>query len=117
MTRMWNVNPTFMCDKHLRGEYHEIHKALGGFANHPHGIALLRGHQKKGNIDLSTMSQRYEKLQVEMKNRGFKHDAAIIHTPFLEHGYETQISRKRALEDLWECSECRKRIRQNMGKI
>ncbi len=111
MTRQWNVNPELLCDNHLLGEYNEIHKLLGGVVNHPHGLAILRGQQDKNNVDLSTVSKRYERLQAEMARRGFKHDAVLVHRPVFEHGYETQISENRNLEDLWErCDKCRERI-------
>lgn len=111
MTRQWNVSPELLCDDHLRGEYNEMHKLLGGVRNHPHGLAILAGQQLEDNVDLSTISDRYDEIAAEMKRRGFKHDAILTYFPIINAGFETQISEQRNLEDLYDrCDSCRRRI-------
>ena len=77
MTRLWNVNPKILCRQHLLGEHSEMHQAAGTIANHPHGIAVVKGHAKKGNLDTSLISKRHDELAREMLRRGMNHDSEL----------------------------------------
>jgi len=108
MTRMWGVNPRFLCRKHLLGEHSEMHQEVGTLENHQYGRKIVEGHAKKKQVDTSLIKERHDKLAGEMEERGMNHDSPLEYEDRVDLG---SINREKNLEDLQaRCSECRKRI-------
>ena len=75
--RIWDIEPKYLCRKHLLAEHRElhglwniltIHKMKGGYAHHPE---TLRWVGKR-----LSLYNRHEKLVLEFEARNYKH-----HTP------------------------------------
>jgi hypothetical protein len=70
--RMWMIDPTLLCRKHLLGEHGEIHKHKHNFEKH-HSIAgriypiVL--------IEPNSMESRHDELATEMLRRGYNHQS------------------------------------------
>ncbi len=70
--RIWDIEPKYLCQKHLIAEHRELHGAwniitLGkkGYSNHPE--------TKRWFGKTKALYIRHEKLVKEMKERGYKH--------------------------------------------
>jgi len=70
--RIWDVEPTSLCRKHLTGEHRELHglwniitQGKRGYANHPE---RLRWQDR-----LAALYLRHEALAAEMMRRGWQH--------------------------------------------
>lgn len=110
MTRMWGVNPRFLCKKHLLGEHSEMHQEVGTIKNHPHGKAVVKGHAKKKQVDTSMIKERHDKLVEEMDRRGMNHDSPMDYQDELKLG---SIEVRENIKDLKErCESCRERIKE-----
>lgn len=75
--RVWDINPKYLCQKHLVAEHRELHglwniltkhKGKGGYSHHPETLRWV-GKQK-------ALYLRHEALVLEFSKRGYKH-----HTP------------------------------------
>lgn len=108
MTRLWGVTPEFLCSKHLLGEHKEMHQEAGTLENHPHGLAIVKGHAEKGQVDTSLIKERHDELVEEMKRRGMNHNSPLDFEDDLDLG---EIDLEKNLKDLSErCEKCRDRI-------
>jgi len=76
--RIWDINPKYLCRKHLLAEHHElhglwniltIHKGMGGYSRHPE---TLRWKGKKKALYL-----RHEALVKEFDKRGYHHNTPL----------------------------------------
>ncbi|MCS7150780.1 MAG: pyrimidine dimer DNA glycosylase/endonuclease V [Endomicrobia bacterium] len=74
--RIWDIEPKFLCRKHLLGEHRELHaiwniltKNKKGYSKHPE---TLRWRGK-----LKSLYIRHEKLVKEMLKRGYKHNSEL----------------------------------------
>ncbi len=47
MTRMWGIDPRWLCDQHLIGDHAEMHQVVGTIGNHPHAEAVVRAMRSK----------------------------------------------------------------------
>lgn len=70
--RIWDIDPKFLCRKHLLAEHRELHaiwniltKNKRGYAKHPETLRW------KGR--LKALYLRHEKLKQEFLKRGYKH--------------------------------------------
>lgn len=72
--RIWDVNVSDLCRKHLLGEHRElhglwniltIHNSVGGYSNHPE--------TKRWVGKLRALYNRHQDLVLEMQKRGFNH--------------------------------------------
>lgn len=72
--RMWLVNPIFMCNKHLCGEYHELFMIVGTLKRKKN----IDGFIKNNCIEVKSLKKRYKELKQEMLKRGFKPKAKLI---------------------------------------
>jgi hypothetical protein len=104
MSRMWMVDPSKMCDNHLRGEHAEHHQLVGSIRNHPHGEAIIEGHAKKGQVDTSLIQQRHDELVTELKKRGVNHDSPMSYDDQWNKGAIDVKFNKRDLSE--RCDEC-----------
>lgn len=111
MTRLWGTNPEKMCDQHLLGEHKELHQEVGTLRNHPHGLAIVKGHAKRKQVDTSLIQDRHEELVQEMENRGFKHNSPLDYEDELGLG-SIDIEDNRE-ELVGRCKYCRRRIGRN----
>jgi hypothetical protein len=111
--RMWMVDPTTMCRKHLLGEHVETHMILGSLRA---GIRL-DGYVRNNLLELKSLKKRHDELAVEMVRRGYNHQSPV---EWKEKGIDSvvqtdevknsKVDRSLALEDLHaRCSECRKK--------
>lgn len=109
--RMWMINPTLLCRKHLLGEHGEIHK-------HRHNF--VKKHKIDGRIlpivqiEPNSMKYRHDELSKEMKNRGFNHNSPYIQPDisYLPISYQNAVvDINISLTDLSNrCTECAKLI-------
>lgn len=108
--RMWNVDPSIMCRKHLLGEHLELHMFMGCIKKGK----SIDGYIKKGLVELDNIIPRHDELAKEMINRGYKHNSRMppvvinpLYLRFHDNGY---IENKKSLEELLSrCRECRER--------
>lgn len=71
--RMWMVDPTLLCRKHLLGEHGEIHKHRHNFVK-KHSIS---GRMRPViQIEPRSMQSRHDALAQEMTRRGYNHNSA-----------------------------------------
>ncbi len=70
--RVWDIEPSLLCQKHLLGEHRELHaiwsiitKNKKGYSKHPE--------TKRWVGKLKALYIRHQKLVVEMKRRGYSH--------------------------------------------
>ncbi len=85
--RIWDVEPSLLCRKHLLGEHRELHAVWAiltqgkrGYANHPE---TLRWHGR-----LAALYRRHEALVAEMTQRGYRHATPL--DVLLAQGLEVQ---------------------------
>ena len=74
--RIWDLEPSLLCDRHLLGEHRELHAVWSvitaskrGYANHPETLRW-RGR-------LKALYARHDKLVAEMQRRGFDHRSPL----------------------------------------
>lgn len=110
MTRLWALPTKYLCDQHLLGEHKEMHQEAGTLVNHPHGKAIMRGHAKLGQFQLSLCESRHDALVTEMECRGMNHDSPFDYdlSDYSDEGY---VDRHYNLVDLYNrCGDCAERI-------
>ncbi len=74
--RVWDIDPKYLCDRHLLGEHNEIHaiwsvitKNLKGYSSHPE--------TKRWRGSLKALYLRHEATALEMEKRGFNHKSPL----------------------------------------
>jgi hypothetical protein len=74
--RIWDLEPSLLCDQHLLGEHRELHAIWSvlttgkrGYANHPETVRW-RGR-------LAALHARHEAQVAEMARRGFRHASSL----------------------------------------
>lgn len=118
MTRMWMVDPVYMCREHLLGEHSELHQLVGTIRNHDHGEAIVEGHADEGNVDTTKINHRHIILVAEMNRRGMDHDSPLFYEPDEPEIGRGSISERKNIEDLYtRCEDCRERIEDRYGEI
>lgn len=105
--RMWMVDPTLMCAKHLLGEHGELHKHLHNWR---------KRHRVDGRIEGNAMEPlsykaRHDELAAEMLRRGFNHASPLdqpdfSYLPRWQVEYKVDASISRALL-IGRCEHCR----------
>jgi hypothetical protein len=109
--RMWMIDPTLLCNKHLLGEHGEIHK---------HKHSFVKKHNIRGRIipivqiEPSSMQVRHDALATEMAARNMNHQS-IYEMPdisYLDTVYkEAIVDIAESIIDLTtRCAECARRI-------
>jgi len=102
--RMWNVDTSKMCRKHLLGEHLELHMFVG---------AIKKGNSVQGFINTGLLEpyvlySRHDELVAEMQKRGYNHQTPLeqlVDFPSLPPGHidvkgnEIELTRR--------CKECR----------
>jgi hypothetical protein len=102
--RMWLVNPSLMCRKHLLGEHVELHMMVGSIVREK----SLKGFVDNGLIDVTKINDRHNELVNEMKKRGYNHKSPIH---YVIVGKPGNIDIEANLKELARrCKECGKLI-------
>ncbi len=113
--RMWGIDPSLLCQKHLIGEHGEIHK-------HRHNF--VKKHSIKNRIspvvqiEPENMQKRHDELAIEMIKRGYNHNSPYSQ-PDLSHLINSEryakIDINISISDLNDrCPECRKNLLKNV---
>lgn len=98
--RMWMVNPSAMCRKHLLGEHVELHMLVGAIKHNK----SLDGYVEKGLIDTQQITSRHEYISKEITKRGYKHKSPLV---FLHNHPVGKVDIDKSIKDLKErCSDC-----------
>ena len=117
MPRMWMVLPETLCDKHLRGEHHEIHVFVGRIKKQ----MKMEGYIKNGHCQPSMLLLRHHELADEMTRRKWQHKSPLTHADakaiYLFHSSLSRGEQYMSI-DVTEsyrelaarCGDCRKRI-------
>lgn len=104
--RMWNVNPEYLCRKHLLGEHVECHMFCGTINK---GTSI-KGYVEKGLVEVQNIKQRHDELRDEMINRGMTHKSPL---PEYDSWVEGNIDVNNNIEELRKrCPHCRQRIEE-----
>lgn len=100
--RMFNVDVTKMCNKHLLGEHVEMHMFVGTIKK---GISI-KGYIDKGLVEVNNISKRHNELVKEMKKRGMSHKTEIVDTEdWLPEGKVNSVANEWELKN--RCKECK----------
>lgn len=109
--RMWMIEPSLMCRKHLLGEHVEIHMLVGSLLHHRN----ISGHLERGQLEPQNAQPRHEELAQEMLKRGYKHNSPL---PSVEHRHVGTVDRNVSIQDLIaRCPECAKRIKEKYTQL
>ena len=110
--RMWMIDPTTLCRKHLLGEHGEIHKHRHNFEKHHNMAGRLK---YPSQIAPALMAERHDALAEEMIRRGYTHKSPYIQ-PDVSYLPEAQIDLAYNLQDLHSrCEECKQRYLGGKG--
>lgn len=102
--RMWNVNPQYMCNKHLLGEHLEMHMFAGSIKKG----TKLDGFVAKGLVDTDNIKPRHDALAAEMMERGMRHSTPMAQAPVIKR--QVSVDHKASLTELLRrCVHCRMR--------
>ena len=71
--RLWTVDPTTMCRRHLLGEHVETHMMVGSLNR---GLSM-EGFYIRGLIDTRLIRSRHDLLVDEMTRRGYRHASVL----------------------------------------
>jgi len=71
--RMWMVNPSIMCQKHLCGEHVEIHM----FLSHLKVGKRVDGYIKNNCLEMKSLFYRHKEISEEMIRRGYNHSSEM----------------------------------------
>lgn len=100
--RMWSIDPSLMCRKHLLGEHVEMHMFAGTIQK---GISI-QGYIERGLINPFEITIRHMQLAEEMKKRGYNHQSDL---DFSSYGLALiPIDTRKSSKDLRDrCPECK----------
>lgn len=102
--RMWNVDPSKMCDQHLLGEHLECHMFVGSINK---GTSI-QGFIDNGLLDLGTLRQRHDILVAEMLRRGMNHSSPLKPFEIPVHAATNMVSSEANVAELIKrCPKCR----------
>lgn len=100
--RMWLVDPSKMCRKHLMGEHVEMHMFVGTI----NAGKNISGYVSRGLVDTSLIKQRHQELAQEMQRRGYNHQSTLSDFQMTPHvgKVDAQNSEKELAK---RCKDCR----------
>lgn len=108
--RMWMIDPSLLCRRHLLGAHGEIHK-------HKHNFE--KKHSIDGRIspvvqiEPRSMQEEHDRLAEEMTRRGYSHASPFVQPDlsYLKEKADVRVDIHYSIVDLSNrCGECRKRI-------
>jgi hypothetical protein len=98
--RMWMVNPSLMCRKHLLGEHVELHMFVAGIRR---GLNL-QGYIDKKLLEPHSIVRRHDELVRELHRRGYRHRSPL---PGFVAARAGSINRRENLAELARrCEQC-----------
>lgn len=100
--RMWNVETSHMCDKHLLGEHVEMHMFVGTINKKK----SIRGYLEKGLVEIHNLKKRHNQLSKEMKRRNMKHLSPL--PPYKNIKMGNVNIKKNEIELKRRCNNCLK---------
>tara|TARA_Y100000590_G_scaffold239882_1_gene269752 strand:- start:7434 stop:7793 length:360 start_codon:yes stop_codon:yes gene_type:complete len=104
--RMLMVPPMFMCDIHLRLEYHDVLLLAKDLHSNDLDIDVLLEHNR---IEPQNIKTRYGELVDELLSRDEcrQHFYADDLPPYTYRGCQGQVDKKGSLKRLMKCKSCR----------
>lgn len=72
--RMWGVDVTKLCNKHLQGEHVEMHMFIGSIRKK----VSLKGYLTNKLVNVAQIQTRHDELAEEMVRRTFSHQSPIL---------------------------------------
>ena len=106
--RLWMVNPSILCRKHLLGEHCESHMYVGTIKK---GKSIL-GFIDKGLVEVHNIVSRHDELAEEMLIRGYRH-ASPLELSLPLHTQIGKVDSDNSLKELARrCPDCRRLIEQ-----
>lgn len=72
--RMWMVDPTVLCRKHLLGEHVECHMFIGTLKRNK----SIKKFIEYGLVETQNIKARHDALAKELTNRGYNHKSELI---------------------------------------
>lgn len=106
--RMWMVDPTLMCRKHLLGEHFEIHKHRHNFEKR-HSIAG-RVSGEVIQVEPEAMKRRHDELAATLKSHRSPYGMPDLSYLPVEHR-EAKVDQEESVRELLRrCPDCRKLI-------
>lgn len=101
---MWNVDPRFLCQRHIGGEHVECHMMVGCINKN----MSMKGYIVKGLTEIHNIRSRHDELATEMTRRGYNHKSPL---PEFKSWTEGNVNTLENIEELKRrCPECKKRI-------
>ena len=101
--RMYNIDPSFLCRKHLLGEHVELHMMVGSIKN---GKPSVSGWARAGLLDTYLLNVRHTAVSEEMLRRGYKHESPLDDDYSTVH--EGRLNLIQDLSKIKQCPECKK---------
>ena len=98
--RMWGVDPTKLCRKHLLGEHVEMHMFSGCLRR---GLSV-KGYVDQGLVEIHKVRERHDLLAAEMVRRGYRHVSPLLPFPIHQAGTVDVEANERELKR--RCDEC-----------
>jgi hypothetical protein len=116
--RVWDLDPSALCDRHLLGEHRELHAIWSilttgkrGYARHPETL--------RWNGRLAALYARHEADAAEMSRRGLRHLSPL--DPRLATGAAVQPelvdSVEAQRERLARCPGCRANLKRDSPRL
>ena len=105
--RIWDLDPSVLCDRHLLGEHRELHAIWSvlttgkrGYAHHPETLRW-RGR-------LAALYARHDAEVAEMSRRGFRHASPLAAELATGEAVQTELldSLEAQRERLARCGSC-----------
>ena len=105
--RIWDLDPSVLCDRHLLGEHRELHAIWSvlttgkrGYAHHPETLRW-RGR-------LAALYARHDAEVAEMSRRGFRHASPLAAELATGEAVQTELldSLEAQRERLARCGYC-----------
>ena len=106
--RMWMIDPTLLCRKHLLGEHGELHKFIPSFRKQ---YSVTNRVSPVVQIELSSYQQRHDEIADEMLKRGMNHKSPLPELPDFsylpEEHFNAKVDKEVSIKDLKErCEDC-----------
>ena len=106
--RMWMIDPTMLCMKHLLGEHVELHMFVGTINKNK----KLNGYRKNGLVEVHNIKSRHTELVSEMKSRGMNHNSPLQKFKVFNFGFVDIDNSYNEL--LKRCTHCKTRILEGL---
>ena len=106
--RMWMIDPTMLCRKHLLGEHVELHMFVGTINKNK----KLYGYRENGLVEVHNIKSRHAELVSEMYSRGMNHNSPLQKFKVFNFGFVDIDNSYNEL--LKRCTHCKTRILEGL---